>query len=99
MSRPSSDNTTSNHNISTSSQQKAVFNYAQAARKSNPPVNTNGQPAPVNGGVKQPQQQQQQQQTQPQQQQPSFAAALQKSSNPYVIQILNLCPSHPAINC
>ncbi|KAH8548386.1 armadillo-type protein [Umbelopsis sp. PMI_123] len=85
MSRPSSDNTTSNHNISTSSQQKAVFNYAQAARKSNPPVNTNGQPAPVNGGVKQPQQQQQQQQqqTQPQQQQPSFAAALQKSSNPY----------------
>ncbi|KAI9286704.1 hypothetical protein BC943DRAFT_359276 [Umbelopsis sp. AD052] len=75
MSKPSSDNTT-NHNTST--QQKAVFNYAQAARKSNPPAN--GQPAPVNGGVKQ--QQQQQQATSSQQQQPSFAAALQKSSNP-----------------
>jgi hypothetical protein len=82
MSRPSSDNTTSSHN--TSNTQKAVFNYAQAARKSSPTsaqASANGNQAPtppVNGGVKQPQQQQQPQAS-------SFAAALQKSSNPYVV--------------
>ncbi|KAG2181304.1 hypothetical protein INT43_008887 [Umbelopsis isabellina] len=82
MSKPSSDNTTSSHN--TSNTQKAVFNYAQAARKSSPTsaqASANGNQAatpPVNGGVKQQQQQQQQQQPQAS----SFAAALQKSSSP-----------------